>query len=585
MDQLEEIKSKIDLVDLISSYLPLKKAGRNFKALCPFHSEKTPSFFVSPERQIWHCFGCGAGGDIFGFVMRIEGVEFAEALRILAQRAGVTLKQISPQLKDKKDRLYEINRLANLFYQKILLKTSYGKEALDYLLKKRQLPLSLIKKFGLGYAPQNGQALFVFLKKQGFLGPEIKEAGLVVERGNGYQDLFRHRIIFPFADSYGRIVGFTARALEERDKPKYLNTPQTLIFDKGKLLYRLDLAKEAVKEADTIILLEGQMDVLASYKVGVENVVCSSGTALTESQVDLIKRYTKNLILAFDMDLAGDSATKRGIEQALRAGLLIKVVKLPFGKDPDECIKKDPHLWQEAVRKPLYFIDFYCQKLFQGKKPETVEAKKRISQEIIPLLAQIPDKIEQSHWVLKVADFLKVSEKAVAEAVAKYKPGEEAIEQTPEISLESKANLLEERFLGLALAFPQLAPHFVTKVEDEDFNLPDLREIYHKLEAIYAKEGSFSLKKLKDSLSERLLEKAEILTLGIKEIYKDSEEGEILEEIWFYIKRLKQNRFDRAKKELEYKIKKAEREGNKQEVEKLMAKLQSLVRKEHSMKI
>lgn len=582
MDQLEEIKSKINLVDFIQGYFPLKKAGRNFKALCPFHTEKTPSFMVSPERQIWHCFGCGAGGDIFGFLMQIEHLDFSEALQVLAQRTGVTLERFKPELKEKKNHFFEANRLACLFYHKILTSTPAGKPALEYLIKKRTLPQATIEEFQLGYAPSTAKsALLNLLIKKGFSEDELKELGLVKEIEGRSYDFFRNRIIFPFFDNLGRIIGFTARALNPKDEPKYLNSPQNLIFDKGKTLYGFWQGKDSLKEKNEIILVEGQMDVLASHKVGLKNVVSSSGTALTSSQIKLIKKYTPNLILAFDMDVAGDSATKRGIEEAVEEGLAIKVALLPFGKDPDECIKKDPSGFKKAIKGAIYFVDFYFRSISSKIKVETLEGKKEAISLILPILAKISDKVEAGFWISRLSSLLKIKEKIIADCLSTFR-------ETPlppsseEISLSSSRRLIEERLLGLIFTFPSYISEVISHLKPEDFDSPKLASLWKSCQIFFSSQENPSFKKFKESLSGEEQEKINILTLGVEHFYQDKEEEEILAEIHSYCDRLSTLRLEEERQALEFEIRQAEEIGDKEKVKKLVLKFQKLISQKDS---
>jgi len=358
MDDRDLIKQKINIVDLIQEYLPLKKAGINFKALCPFHSEKTPSFIVSPERQIFKCFGCQKSGDIFTFLMEKEGMEFKESLEVLAKRAGVTLKRKVEQ-KDAKDRLFEVNLKAQEFFHYILTKHQLGKKALEYL-KIRGLSDESIETFGLGYAPNSWESLTKFLIKRGFVVQEIISAGLAVASKSACYDRFRGRVTFPLVDGKDKLRGFSGRVLYPQE-PKYINTPQTAIFDKGSLLFGLNFARGEIRSKGEAILVEGEMDVILSHQAGVKNVVASKGTALTEGQIDLIKKYCQNLFLSFDMDLAGDSASRRGIEMIDRAGFNIKVIRVEKGKDAAEVIKADVALWQKAIETAFgRFVMNWC---------------------------------------------------------------------------------------------------------------------------------------------------------------------------------------------------------------------------------
>ena len=338
-DNVSKIKDRLDVVDVISGYLKLQKAGMNFKARCPFHNEKTPSFVVSPERQVWHCFGCSAGGDIFTFIQQIEGVEFPEALRVLAAKAGIELESFNTAAKDDKTRLYEVCESATKFFEK-QFHSNTGKLALEYL-KNRGVADSTIQEFRLGFAPNDWDSLGTFLRDCGYSENEIVEAGLAIKRtdGSGAYDRFRSRIMFPIFDLNGQVVGFTGRILQlengnwklenaQAEPAKYINTPQTRIYDKSRILYGLNKAKMDIKQADQCILVEGNMDALMSYQAGVKNVVASSGTALTPNHLSLLHRYTTNLGFCFDTDQAGAMATKRGIGLALGQNFNIKVVEI-----------------------------------------------------------------------------------------------------------------------------------------------------------------------------------------------------------------------------------------------------------------
>ena len=388
MDDVELIKQKINIVDLISEYLTLKKSGVNFKANCPFHNEKTPSFIVSPERQIFKCFGCAKGGDHFTFLMEKESMDFKEALEVLAKKAGVTLKQTENK-KDFKDRLFEVNLKAQEFFHYILTKHNLGKKALAYL-KGRGISDESVESFGLGYAPNSWESLTGILLKRGFSIPEIVTSGLAVPSKSGGYDRFRGRIIFPLIDGKDKLRGFAGRVLGTAE-PKYINSPQTPIFDKSSFLFGLNLAKSDIRVKKEAVLVEGEIDVILSYQAGFKNVVASKGTALTEGQIDLLKKYTENLSLGFDMDLAGDSASRRGITLAEKAGLNIKVIELTGGKDAAEVISENVSLWQEAIEKAVPIYDYYLPstaRRYDALKPIDL---KKIGAELIPVWAKISD--------------------------------------------------------------------------------------------------------------------------------------------------------------------------------------------------
>jgi DNA primase len=419
-EQLEEIKKKIDIVELITEYVPLKKVGRNFKALCPFHSETNPSFYVSPERQIWHCFSCEKGGDAFSFLMEMEGMEFAEALRVLARRAGVVLRRFKPSpLAALREKLYEINHLAAEFYHYLLTSHKIGEKALEYLLK-RGINRRSIEEFRLGFAPGMWDGLIKFLvgKKKHALA-DLQKAGLVIMGKRNFYDRFRGRVIFPIFDHRGNIVGFGGRVVEEKaEVPKYINTPETEVYHKSETLYGLWQTKREIKKENKAVVVEGETDMISSYQSGVKNVVAIKGSALTEGQVGLLKRYCENIFLALDMDVAGDAAARRGIEVADEEGLNIKVVRVKEGKDPDECIRKNRELWIESVSQAVPIYDFWMDSAFE-RYGDSAMGKRRIGQELLPILARIADEIMKAHYIKKLAVRLGVSEEVVLKQMEK----------------------------------------------------------------------------------------------------------------------------------------------------------------------
>lgn len=470
---VDEIKNKLDVVEVISGYIKLQKTGRNFRANCPFHNEKTPSFFVSPERQIWHCFGCGKGGDIFAFVKEIEGVEFVDALRMLAQRAGVVLKRPDRETANwqtERQRLCEICELALKFFEKQLEASKNGKEVKKYLIE-RGFAQETISSWRLGYAPDDWYVLSEFLKKRGYSDAEIVNSGLAVENERKaearperfrvkYYDRFRNRIIFPLSDLSGQVVGFAGRALpgDKGGGAKYINSPQTPIYDKSRMLYGLDGAKMEIRAKDFCIIVEGYTDVIMSHQAGIKNTVATSGTALTEEQLKIIGRYTENLILAFDMDIAGDTATKRGIDLAIGHGFNIKIIQPAKGgkeeKDPADIIKENPQSWLKAIEEARGIIEFYFANTFSQNNCQEPSGKKKIAKIILPLLKKISDPVERAHWIQELARRLRVQEKLLAEAMQKA-GGNEAISysgqpaQSGKKSQKTRRVVLEEELMGL----------------------------------------------------------------------------------------------------------------------------------------
>lgn len=459
MDQVEEIRSKIDLVAFISEFLPLKKAGRNFKAPCPFHNEKIPSFMVSPERQIWKCFGCQKGGDIFGFLMEMERMEFGEALRVLAKRAGITLQTYRPtQGEAEKEKLFEINHLAGEFFHYLLLNHKIGKRALNYILQ-RGITKDSLAQFKIGYSPSMWEELQKFLVgKKGYKAEDLEKAGLVIPTSHvppsssRYYDRFRDRLMFPLSDHRGNIVGFAGRLLDPNAKEaKYVNTPETLIYHKSELLYPLQITKEDIKKENKVVVVEGELDAISSYQVGIKNVVAIKGSALTELQSRLLKRFTENLILSLDSDAAGDMAARRGIEIADGLGLNIKVVVLEKYKDPDEAAQKEPAYLREQIEKAENVYDFYINSAFKRFGGRTAEEKKKIGQETVPILAKVEDEIVKDVYIKKLADRLGVNEESIILQIEKFKTKAPLVVRSAvePVAQKSRREILEEYYLSL----------------------------------------------------------------------------------------------------------------------------------------
>jgi len=468
--QIEEIKNKLNVVDIVGSYVKLTKTGINYRGVCPFHSEKGPSFFVSPTRQMWHCFGCGVGGSVFDFIMKIEGIEFGDALRILAKKAGVELKRENPQVQSERKRLYEICDLSCSFFEKQMEAGDWGKKAEEYLLK-RGITEESIKKWRLGYSPDTWQGLSDYLVGKGYSRDEIVKAGLAVhsDKGNNPYDRFRGRIIFPIFDANSQVIGFGARIFKEADKKetaKYINTPQTMLYDKSSVLYGINNAKLAIRKNNQCVLTEGYTDVIMCHQAGFDNTVGASGTALTSNHLNILKRYTDNLLLSFDMDVAGDNATKRGINLAENQGFNIKVIDTySNAKDPAEIILENPDNWAESVKNARAIMDYYFDTAFSHFDKKTPQGKKDISKIILPAIKRLPNKIEQSHWIQKLTQKLEVSESAIIEELNNLKIENNNLGQSfPEnkiiknngnnFTTEGRKKLLQDRIISLILKDP-----------------------------------------------------------------------------------------------------------------------------------
>ncbi len=584
MDDLELIKSKINIVDLVQEYLPLKKAGVNYKAPCPFHPEKTPSFMVSPERGIFHCFGCQKGGDIFKFVMEKEGVEFKEALDILAQKAGVKLKRSAEGSKHK-DKLFEVNEKASQFYHHLLTAHPLGKEALKYLLK-RGLTEQTIKKFKLGYSPNSWDSLTKFLTKRGYLIKDLIEVGLVVPSARGGYDRFRGRIMYPLIDVKNQILGFSGRVLLSGE-PKYINSPQTVLFDKSKFFYGLNSSKGEVRQKNAAILVEGEMDMLMSYQSGVENIVATKGTALTQDQLEIIKKYTDTILLCFDKDLAGDAAIRRGIEMADSMGFTIRVVKIEGGKDPAEMSLSDPDSWKKAVdtAEPVY--DYYFSSSILRFNPKTAEGKRSIATELLPILRTITDTFTKEHYIQKLASLLGVDDKLLRTQLKSPQLPQSHTSPQPSLSPQIKKNdsisrtrqeLLEEYLIALLIKIPSDIT-YVPSFPETLLLSEDLRSIYVLLviylDAISFKGKSFNIKEFVSSAPEELQTQIDRLYLiDVSDKLSDSKSWK--EEVDNVVAQLKRALLKASLEKLSLDIKNAQAFGRIEQLETLNRRFRDL---------
>ena len=410
MSTVDEVKQKLDIVEVIGQYVKLTKAGRNFKAVCPFHNEKTASFYVFPERQSWHCFGaCSTGGDVFTFVMKKEGLDFGETLRLLADKVGVSLPSHIEQgpRKDEKEKLFQANEAAAQYYHNLLVNSTAGEKAKNYLLG-RGLTLKAINDFQLGVSPNAWEMLMMYLLEKGFSESELLDAGLILKSEEGKtHDRFHNRLMFPIRDARGRTTGFSGRVLDD-SLPKYMNSPQTAIFDKSGTIYGIDMAASAIRGKDMVVIVEGYMDVIVAHQYGFSNVVASMGTAITEKHITILKKLTKNFALALDPDTAGEEAMTHSVDYENTAEVEIEVVTLPSGEDPDEVIKKDPKLWETAIANasPLaeYMVNFTASKFDLTK---TTEKSKLIGQ-LIPLIAKVKNDLRRDRWLRTLSKLTKI---------------------------------------------------------------------------------------------------------------------------------------------------------------------------------
>ena len=513
---VDTIKERLSIVDVLSSYIKLEHSGVNFKARCPFHNEKTPSFFVSPDRNNYYCFGCGAKGDIFSFVEQFEGVDFKGALKMLAEKAGVTLDYEPRENGDEKDILYTLMDRSMKLYESELEKKPKAKE---YLLS-RGLTENTIKDWHIGYSPDDWHFTEMSLKKD-FNILDIEKAGLIKKGDKGYYDRFRGRIMFPLFDTTGRIVAFSGRAFAQSDDTaKYLNSPETPIFSKSAILYGLHKAKGGIREKDYSILVEGQVDLLMSHQAGFSNTVATSGTALTEQHLHILKRFSNRIMVAYDADGAGWRASKRAWEMGLALGMEIKIAEIPEGFDPADLILKDKNLWTDALKKSQHIVDLTIEKV----KVDIGDLRllsRRIREEVLPYVANIESNMEQSHYVKKISE-LGFSTDSVMQDLQKIKRSQEpTLGKSFSDGGEKvfRKDSLERKILGIV--------YWQEKTEDPQIDIGFTRG---EMERIFGKDMLLNIETgLKDSISDMIFEaesyypKNELLKKDIIELLKQLE--------------------------------------------------------------
>jgi DNA primase len=507
MSVIDEVKLKLDIMQVVSEYVKLQKAGRNYKSVCPFHSEKDPSFFVFPDRQSWHCFGaCGMGGDIFSFIMKKEGVDFGQALRLLAAKAGVALiEQTSPKREAEsreRESLFEINEAAAAYFHHLLLNTSSAANAMNYI-TGRGISTDTIKEFQIGYAPEGWDTIKQFLQGKGCPEAELLIAGLLVEGENKKSyDRFRNRLMFPIRNIQGKVTGFGGRALDD-SLPKYLNSPQTPVFDKSGSLYGIDRAKTYIRQQDRAVIVEGYMDVLAAHQYGYKNVVASMGTAMSDKQLAILKGLTRNLVLALDADTAGEDAVSRSgemvdkmlpvppsfygwikYEDAHKAE--VKILILPPGKDPDEVIMEDSARWPKIIADAKPMVDFIFESAVAKLNPESARDKSTVVEKLLPLLNEMKDPIRQAHYLERLSRLLKVDEHVLSDTLRKFKATERKRRGAASVKSSSIASPmvassspLEQYCLALLFQYPELKVD-CKELTSEHFVNTENRELFDK---------------------------------------------------------------------------------------------------------
>jgi DNA primase len=603
MSSVEEIKARLDIVDLVSESVQLRRAGKNYTGFCPFHSNtRTPSFVVFPETGTWRCFGqCNEGGDVFKFVMKKEGWDFPEALRRLAERAGVQLRAPSPleqQAKEQHTRLRATLEETVTFFRHQMVSTESGKIVLDYL-RSRGLSDASIEAFGLGYAPDSYDALSTHLQSVGYSPEELYDAGLVTENEDGKRyDRFRHRLMFPIRDSSGPMAGFGARALRDQDNPKYLNSPQTALFDKSGLLYGLDRARKGIRAEDQAVIVEGYMDVIALHQAGFANAVSPMGTALGEQQLRQLKRFSTRIVLALDADAAGDKATLRGLEVARQSldrsaepsfdarGLLhqegrlqadIRVISLPAGRDPDEIVAADLKEWPRLLQAARPIVEHVMHSLASGRDLEDPKVKREIAQQVLPLIGDIASPIERDSYTQKLARLLQVDERSLlaerpARRRAQVRRRNEAAPAVPEMrslpSLQDGSVKLEAHCLGIIIRYPELLYRVdralqeagLPRLSASDFEHSDLQEMFRlSLEALEQdalEPSSYALQ----NLPLPLLDRADELLVSSQKLDPNAER--VFEDLLRTFLLLRRRNLHRSNEQMRFLQEEAQQEGD-----------------------
>jgi DNA primase len=574
MGIIDQIKEKLDIVEVIGEYIKLTKAGANYKALCPFHKEKTPSFMVSPERQIWHCFGCHRGGDIFKFVMQYENVDFPEALRILAKKAGVELKREDPLIQNQISKLYEIYEAAALFFEEQLKKHT---EVLAYL-KKRGLNNETIETWQLGFALNQRDALFRFLLQKKFKIEDILLSGLVIkstQQADSYFDRFRNRIIFPIFNHQDRIVAFTGRIFgESENEPKYLNSPESPIFNKSQILYGFSKTKKDIREANSVILVEGQMDFLISWQNGVKNVVATSGTALTEDHLKILKRLTKNLIIGYDMDEAGRLAAERAIDMARSLDFQVKIISLPEGyKDIADFALEHPEKLKEIIKEAEDAGEYYYRKALTQFNLEELSEKRKAIEFLLSKIAWIENPVERAEWLKRIAEGFDIREEFLQESLEKIKndlnkksiaPVAEERNIIADNMAKTRHELLSERAVALFL-----------KLQVE-------RRVLEEISNFLVEEHQKLVRFILDSSESKLNNESVWESLGYLNLLADYEFAD--EEMDWHLEfekislELKKEFLRRNIELTTYKLKEAEAKNNEEEISRYLEELNKLLK-------
>ena len=578
---IERIKDATDIVEVVSDHVQLAKRGRNYFGICPFHTEKTASFSVNPDLQIYRCFGCGEGGNAFTFIQNIDGVSFVEAVSFLAQRCGLPLSlERTAHAQQPNDELFRANEIACKYFHHMLLNHDVGQKALAYL-EGRQVVQKTIEDLRIGFAPDSWDALIRILNQRGIIPPTAEQAGLAAKRqnGSGFYDRFRGRVIFPITNATGRVVGFGARALMGEQEPKYLNSPETPVYRKSLILYGLSRARDFIRKHDLALVVEGYMDVARLVQHDVTNVVATSGTALTSEQCRLLARYSRKVVLVFDGDAAGSTAAERGLETLLGADLQARVVLLPSGHDPDSFVRDEgAESLQALVDSSLSVLDFYLDRLASRFDVTSVEGKAQIVNHLKPVIARINDAVRRDLMLREIASRLGVDEQAIRSELQRETRDRRRPSDSHQVTVPvTELPPIEKQFLGLLLKFPRFIARSAEVINSEDFRDPRSCALSGHLFARHQQTDNLDL-----SLFIEEFEDASLVNTVTACALEEFDE-EQLEEFWEdTVHRFKSDVLTRRMESVRQKLAAAAKNGNEELVEQLAAILEELVKERAS---
>ncbi|MBU0667728.1 DNA primase [Patescibacteria group bacterium] len=587
MNPTQEIKDRLRIEDLVGQYVQLKKVGRSLKGLCPFHAEKTPSFIVSPERQIAYCFGCNKGGDIFSFIQEVEGIDFPDALKMLAEKTGIELEEYKsdrPKVTgDAKQQLFKVYEAAADFFERQLKDSEEGKKVMDYL-HRRGLTDESIFKFRVGFSPDSFDATYTYLLKKGFTKSQLVSCGIAMTKETTVDkiyDRFRGRLMFPIRDNLGRIVAFGGRALKKDQDPKYVNSSESPIYHKSNVLYGFSDAKAAIKEKKEVIIAEGYFDVIAAHQVGAVNTVAPCGTALAASQLRLLNPFADTVILAFDNDIAGQEAANRAYELAQEFDMSVRMLVIPDGKDPADYVRDHGGGFNDLVKNAKPYAEFFYTRLFDVYGMDGIAAKKKILQEFLPFFGYMKSSIEKDEYVRRLALDLDLKEVKIYDEIKNYKlPDYHPARSHGSIDTSGGNNYVaktpaEEIFLGLLIEFPRIGKLFLEKV-DENYFSDDLKAIYKALVDQYNIDGFEAVKVVISDLPHEIREKAALISFYVSEKYGEISEMDTEKELKILTAGMSRKWLDQKKRDLQKRLYEAEKLQDKVLCDQLIKELNRL---------